>query len=128
MGEERETTEIPEEYKDRAFEAHHELFEKLADHDEALMEKFVVEDEPTPEEMRRAIRRATLAGEGVPILVGSAFKNKAIQPLLDAIVNYLPAPTDVPPVEGHMPKGEHAIRKPEDSEPFSALVFKIMSD
>jgi elongation factor G len=128
MGEEWETTEIPEEYKDRAIEAHHELFEKLADHDEALMEKFVVEDEPTPEEMRRAIRRATLAGEGVPVLVGSAFKNKAIQPLLDAIVNYLPAPTDVPPVEGHTPSSEHAERKPEDTEPFSGLVFKIMSD
>jgi len=128
MGEEWETTEIPEEYKDRAIEAHHELFEKLADHDEALMEKFVVEDEPTPEEMRRAIRRATLAGEGVPVLLGSAFKNKAIQPLLDAIVNYLPAPTDVPPVEGHTPSSEHAERKPEDTEPFSGLVFKIMSD
>jgi elongation factor G len=128
MGEEWETTEIPEEYKDRAIEAHHELFEKLADHDEALMEKFVVEDEPTPEEMRRAIRRATLAGEGVPVLLGSAFKNKAIQPLLDAIVNYLPAPTDVPPVDGHTPSSEHAERKPEDTEPFSGLVFKIMSD
>ena len=128
MGEEWETTEIPEEYKDRAIEAHHELFEKLADHDEALMEKFVVEDEPTPEEMQRAIRRATLAGEGVPVLVGSAFKNKAIQPLLDAIVNYLPAPTDVPPVDGHTPSSEHAERKPEDTEPFSGLVFKIMSD
>jgi elongation factor G len=128
MGEEWETTEIPEEYKDRAIEAHHELFEKLADHDEALMEKFVVEEEPTPEEMRRAIRRATLAGEGVPVLLGSAFKNKAIQPLLDAIVNYLPAPTDVPPVEGHTLSSEHAERKPEDTEPFSGLVFKIMSD
>jgi elongation factor G len=128
MGEEWETTEIPEEYKDRAIEAHHELFEKLADHDEALMEKFVVEEEPTPEEMRRAIRRATLAGKGVPVLVGSAFKNKAIQPLLDAIVNYLPAPTDVPPVEGHTLSSEHAERKPEDTEPFSGLVFKIMSD
>ena len=128
MGEEWETTEIPEEHKDRAIEAHHELFEKLADHDEALMEKFVVEDEPTPEEMRRAIRRATLAGEGVPVLLGSAFKNKAIQPLLDAIVNYLPAPTDVPPVEGHTPSSEQAERKPEDTEPFSGLVFKIMSD
>ena len=128
MGEEWETTEIPEEYKDRAIEAHHELFEKLADHDEALMEKFVVEDEPTPEELRRAIRRATLAGQGVPVLLGSAFKNKAIQPLLDAIVNYLPAPTDVPPVEGHTPSSEHAERKPEDTEPFSGLVFKIMSD
>ncbi|MFL5454849.1 MAG: elongation factor G [Myxococcales bacterium] len=128
MGEEWETSPIPDDYLDAAKKAHHDLFEKLADHDEALMEKFVVEDEPTPEEFRRAIRRATLAGEGVPVLCGTAFKNKAIQPLLDSIVQYLPAPTDVPPVEGHTPKGDHAERKPEDTEPFSGLVFKIMSD
>ncbi|HZD80240.1 MAG TPA: elongation factor G [Actinomycetota bacterium] len=128
MGEEWETTEIPAELQEAAAEAHHELFEKLADHDESLMDRFVHESEPTPEELRRAIRRATLAGEGVPVLCGSAFKNKAIQPLLDAIVAYLPAPTDVPPVEGHTPRGEHAERRPDDGEPFSGLVFKIMSD
>jgi elongation factor G len=128
MGEEWETADIPEEYRERAQRAHHDLFEQLADHDESLMDKFVHEDEPTVDELRRAIRRATLAGEGVPVLCGSAFKNKAIQPLLDAIVAYLPAPSDVPPVEGHTPKGEHAERKPSDDEPFSGLVFKIMSD
>jgi elongation factor G len=128
MGEEWETTEIPAELIDAARQAHHDLFEKLADHDESLMEKFVHEEEPSLDELRRAIRRATLSGEGVPVLLGSAFKNKAIQPLLDAIVAYLPAPSDVPPVEGHTPKGEHAERKPDDSEPFSGLVFKIMSD
>ncbi len=128
MGEEWETSEIPEEYREAADKARHDLFEKLADHDESLMEKFVGGGEPTVEELRRAIRRATLSGEAVPVLAGSAFKNKAIQPLLDAIVTYLPAPTDVLPVEGHTPKGEHAARKPEDTEPFSGLVFKIMSD
>ncbi|MGH2591494.1 MAG: elongation factor G, partial [Actinomycetota bacterium] len=128
MGEEWETTEIPEELREAAERAHRDLFEKLADHDESLMDKFVHEAEPTVEELRRAVRRATLAGEGVPVLCGSAFKNKAIQPLLDAIVSYLPAPTDVPPVEGHTPDGEHAERKPEDTEPLSGLVFKIMSD
>ncbi|HET9724555.1 MAG TPA: elongation factor G [Actinomycetota bacterium] len=128
MGEEWETHEIPPELMDAATEAHHELFEKLADHDESLMDKFVHEGDATPEELRRAIRRATLSGEGVPVLCGSAFKNKAIQPLLDAIVSYLPAPIDVPPVEGHTPAGEHAERRPDDSEPFSGLVFKIMSD
>jgi len=128
MGEEWETSEIPEEYREAADKARHDLFEKLADHDESLMEKFVGGGEPTVEELRRAIRRATLSGEAVPVLAGSAFKNKAIQPLLDAIVTYLPAPTDVLPVEGHTPKGEHAVRKPEDTEPFSGLVFKIMSD
>ncbi len=123
-----EDVEIPAEYVEAAKQAHHDLFEKLADHDESLMNKFVHEEEPTTEELRRAIRRATLAGEGVPVLCGSAFKNKAIQPLLDAVVSYLPAPTDVRPVEGHTLSGEHAERKPDDSEPFSALAFKIMSD
>jgi elongation factor G len=128
MGEEWETVDIPEEYADAAQQARHDLFEKLADHDESLMEKFVHEQEPTLEELRRAIRRATLANEGVPVLCGSAFKNKAIQPLLDAIVTYLPAPSDVPPVEGHTPRGEHAERAADDLQPFSGLVFKIMSD
>ncbi len=128
MGEEWETTEIPADLRPAAEQAHRDLFEQLADHDESLMEKFVHEQEPAVDELRRTIRRATLAGEGVPVLCGSAFKNKAIQPLLDAIVAYLPAPTDVLPVEGHTPKGEHADRKPEDTEPFSGLVFKIMSD
>jgi elongation factor G len=128
MGEEWETVDIPDAYAEAAQRARHDLFEKLADHDESLMEKFVHEDEPTLEELRRAVRRATLANEGVPVLCGSAFKNKAIQPLLDSIVAYLPAPSDVPPVEGHTPRGEQAERKPEDLEPFSGLVFKIMSD
>ena len=94
------------------------------------MEKFVHEEEPTNEELHRAIRRATLAGTGVPVLVGSAFKNKGVQLLLDAIVAYLPSPAEVPPVEGHLPnkEDEHVERKPEDSEPFAALAFKIMSD
>jgi elongation factor G len=128
MGEEWETREVPAELAEAAVQARHELFEQLADHDEALMEKFVHEEEPTAEELRRAIRRATLAGEGVPVLCGSAFKNKAIQPLLDAIVHYLPAPTDVPAIKGHTPRGEPAERHPDDDEPFCGLVFKIMSD
>jgi len=128
MGEEWETREIPAELAEAAAQARHELFEQLADHDETLMEKFVHEEEPTAEELRRAIRRATLAGEGVPVLCGSAFKNKAIQPLLDAIVYYLPAPTDVPAIQGHTPSGEPAERHPDDDEPFCGLVFKIMSD
>jgi elongation factor G len=130
MGEEWKDTEIPEEYREAAEAAHHELFEKLADHDEDLMEKFVHEEEPSLEEIHRAIRRATLDGTGVPVLCGSAFKNKGVQLLLDAIVNYLPSPLDVPPVEGHKPFAEDVVmqRKPEDGEPFSALAFKIMSD
>ena len=130
MGEDWKDTEIPQEYKAAAEAAHHELFEKLADHDEALMEKFIAEDEPTIEELRRAIRRATLTGEGVPVLCGSAFKNKGVQLVLDAVVQYLPSPVDVPPVEGHRPfhEDDHIVRGPDDAEPFSALAFKIMSD
>jgi elongation factor G len=130
MGEEWKDTDIPEEYRAAAEAARHELFEKLADHDEALMEKFVAEDEPTVEELKRAIRAATLDSSGVPVLCGSAFKNKGVQLVLDAIVDYLPSPQDVPPVVGHLPlkEDDHVERKPEDDEPFSALAFKIMSD
>ena len=121
MGEEWEDEQVPAEYQAAAAQAHRDLFEKLADHDESLMDKFVHEQEPGKDELRRAIRRATLANEGVPVLCGSAFKNKAIQPLLDSVVAFLPSPVDVMPVEGHTPKGEHAVRKPDDSEPFSGL-------
>jgi elongation factor G len=128
MGEEWEDAEIPEEHQDAARLARRDLFEQLAEVDESLMERFVQEQEPSAEDLRRAIRRATLSGEGVPVLCGSAFKNKAIQPLLDAVVAYLPSPVDVPPVQGHLPSGQPAERRASDDEPFSALVFKIMSD
>ncbi len=130
MGEDWKDTDIPEEYRERAETAHHELFEKLAENDEALMEKFVLEEEPTVDELKTAIRRATLGAHGVPVLCGSAFKNKGVQLVLDAIVDYLPSPVDVPPVIGHKPfkEDEHIERKPSDDEPFAALAFKIMSD
>src|SRR5207249_3109821 len=121
------------EYRAKADEWHHRLFEQLADHDEELMQKFVHEEEPTVDEMRRALRRATLdtTGERVltPVLCGSAFKNKGVQQLLDAIVQYLPSPVDVPPIPGVDPKtGEEVVRRITDEEPFAALAFKIMSD
>jgi elongation factor G len=130
MGEEWKDTDIPEEYRQAAETARHRLFEKLADHDESLMEKFVLEEEPSTEELHRAIRRATLSGGSVPVLCGSAFKNKGVQLLLDAVVHYLPSPSDVPAVVGHLPnrEDEHVQRPPEDTQPFSALAFKIMSD
>src|SRR5438105_1819857 len=128
MGEEWETLEIPAELRDAAAKARHDLFEKLADHDPEVMEKYVHEEEPTPDELRRAIRRATLAVEGTPVLCGSAFKNKAIQPLLDDIVQFLPSPTDVPPVKGLLPAGGEEEREASDDAPFAALAFKIMSD
>jgi len=130
MGEEWKDTEIPADYLDAATKARHELFEKLAEHDEALMEKFVLEQEPTIDELHKAIRAVTLVGAGVPVLCGSAFKNKGVQLVLDAVVHYLPSPLDVPPLLGHKPlkEDEHVERKPDDAEPFSALAFKIMSD
>ncbi|MDP9185033.1 MAG: elongation factor G, partial [Actinomycetota bacterium] len=130
MGEEWKDIEIPEAYRGPAEAARHDLFEKLADHDEDLMEKFVGEQEPTVDELKRAIRATTLAGSGVPVLCGSAFKNKGVQLVLDAIVDYLPSPMDVAPVIGHKPfkEEDHVERKPSDEEPFSALAFKIMSD
>jgi elongation factor G len=128
MGESWETVDIPQSLQASAAEWRHRLFEQLADHDPELMQKYVHEEEPTADELRRAVRRATLAVEGTPVLCGSAFKNKAIQPLLDSVVAYLPSPVDVPPVRGIGPKGEEVIRNPIDEEPFSALAFKIMSD
>jgi elongation factor G len=129
MGENWETVEIPEELKAKAEEWRHRLYEQLADHDEALFEKYVQGREPTEAELRRALRKATLEVTGTPVLCGSAFKNKGVQPLLDAVVAYLPSPADVPPVPGLRPKtGEVIERRPDDAEPFSALVFKIMSD
>jgi elongation factor G len=128
-GEEWEDTEIPEELRAAAEEWHHRLFEQLADHDEALMEKFVHEEEPGAQELKRAVRRATLAVEGTPVLCGTAFKNKGIQPLLDAIVDYLPSPLDVPPMEGQIPGSRDVqVRRADDDEPFAALAFKVMSD
>jgi elongation factor G len=129
MGESWETVEIPEELRAKAEEWRHRLFERLADHDPELMEKYVHGGEPTSEELRRALRKATLEVTGTPVLFGSAFKNKAIQPLLDAVVAFLPSPVDVPPVRGTDPEtGEEAIREASDADPFSSLAFKIMSD
>src|SRR2546429_3379831 len=127
MGEEWETVEIPSELRSAAEQWRHRLFEQLADHDAELMEKYVHEEEPTADELKRALRRATLAGEGTPVLCGSAFKNKAIQPLLDAVVAYLPSPVDLLPVQGVAPGGEPATRRAAGDEPFSSLAFQIMS-
>jgi elongation factor G len=128
MGEEWEDREIPGEYREQAGEWRHRLFEQLADHDADLMDKYVHEQEPSADELRRAIRAATLHAEGTPVLCGSAFKNKAIQPLLDAVVAFLPSPVDVPPVTGQIPGDGEATRRASDDEPFASLAFKIRSD
>ena len=102
--------------------------EYIAEHDDTLVEKFLGGETISAEELRASIRRSTIALKLVPVLAGSAFKNKGIQPLLDAVVDFLPSPLDVPPVEGTTPDGEVELRRASDDQPFSALAFKIMSD
>ncbi len=129
FGEQWEDREIPEDLKAQAEEYHHALLEALADFDDNIMEKYLGDEDISVDEIRKAIRKATLTGDANPVLCGSAFKNKAVQPLLDAICWYLPSPLDIPPYEGVDPRtGEKVLRRPDDSEPFSALAFKIMSD
>jgi len=124
-----EVQEIPADLRDEAEAYRAELLETVASVDEALMEKFFGDEEIGVDELRAAIRAATLSGEIVPILNGTAFKNKGVQPLLDAIVWYLPSPVDLPPVQGTNLKGDTDVeRKPSDEEPFAALAFKIMTD
>ncbi len=128
-GEEWEDRPIPEELKEQADHWRHELYEALADYDEEVMEAYIGgATEPSVEHMRRAIRAATLAGTATPVLCGTAFKNKGVQPLLDGIVQYLPSPLDVPPVAGTLPGGAIEQREPNDDAPFSALAFKIAAD
>ena len=105
------------------------VVEYIAEHDDEVLDKYLTEGTLSVEEMRRSIRKSTLAMKIVPVLAGSAFKNKGIQPLLDAVVDYLPSPVDVPPVEGINPENEEGeLRRASDDQPFAALAFKIMSD
>ncbi len=124
-----ELDEIPEEFADIVAEKRSELLDAAADFSDELME-LVLEDEEIPTDLlKAAIRKGTLANEMNPVLVGSAYKNKGIQELLDAVVDYLPSPLDIPPVEGENPKtGKPEVREASNSEPFSALAFKIMTD
>jgi elongation factor G len=129
LGAKWEVREIPADLADQAAEYRNELLETVATADEFIMEKFLGEEEITVDELRAAIRRATIAGEIVPVLNGTAFKNKGVQPLLDAVVWYLPSPLDLPPVHGNNLKGDTEItREAKDDAPFAALAFKIMTD
>jgi elongation factor G len=129
LGAKWEVREIPDDLKAQADEYRQELIDVLSSFDETILEKYVGEEEITVDDMQRALRTGTLANEIVPVLNGTAFKNKGVQPLLDAIVAYLPGPTDLPPVTGLTVKGNEEVeRKPSDDEPFAALAFKIMSD
>ncbi len=120
--------EVPDEYMQQAEAQREKMIEALADIDDLIMEKYLNGEEPTEEELKRAIRKGTLELRITPVLCGAAFKNKGIQMLLDAIVDYLPSPVDIPPVKGYTPDGKEAIRRASDDEPFAALAFKVMTD
>ncbi len=128
LGKKFEITEVPEEYREAMEKARHDVIEAAVSHDEALIEKYFSGKDLTTDEIRHAIRSATVGGFIVPVLCGAAFKNKGVQAMLDAVVDFLPSPEDVPAVEGHLPNGEQAERHPKDDEPFAALAFKIATD
>ncbi len=129
LGKEMEITDIPDEIRDLAEEYREKLLEAIAEQDEELMMKYLEGEELTTEEIISAIRKATINVDIVPVLCGSAYKNKGVQMLLDAVVDYLPSPVDLPAVKGMKPNSDEEIeRKASDDEPFSALAFKIMAD
>jgi elongation factor G len=127
LGEAYEVEDIPADLQAKADEYRHTLVERVAESDDTLMEKYLEGEELTVEELKAGIRALTIAGEVNPVLCGTAFKNKGVQPMLDAVLDYLPSPLDVPPTEGHRPgKEEEVVVRPADREaPFSALAFKI---
>ncbi len=130
MGESYDTVDIPAELQASAEHWRHELVDVVSQFDENVLEKYVGDEAITAEDLRHAVRSATVAGEVVPVLCGTAFKNKGVQPLLDAVVDYLPSPLDVPAIAGvELGKDAHeTVREASDDEPFAALAFKIMSD
>src|SRR5438034_627503 len=129
MGEKWEVTELPDDLVADAEHWRHELVDVLSHYDDTVMEKYVEDQAITADDLRKAVRGATLANDVVPVLCGSAFKNKGVQPLLDAVVDFLPAPSDLPPITGMDVKGiEELERAADDNAPFAALAFKIMSD
>ena len=127
-GVEMEETDIPEDMKEMAQEWREKMVEAVAETDEELMMKYLEGEEISVEELKTAIRKATIACEMNPVFCGTAYRNKGVQPLIDAIVDYLPAPTDIPSIKGILEDGEESERHASDDEPFSALAFKIMTD
>jgi elongation factor G len=129
LGAEYAVEEIPPEYKDVVHEYREKIIEAACEADEKVFEKFVAGEAISSEELKAALRKGTIAIKVTPVLCGSSFKNKGVQPLLDAVVGYLPSPIDIPPVQGWTPdRSKVQTRKVDDKEPFSALVFKIMTD
>src|SRR5260221_14052252 len=123
-----ELREIPPSYKDEADEWREKMVESAAEASEELMNKYLESGELSIDEIKLGLRMRTIHNEIVPMLCGSAFKNKGVQAMLDAVIDYLPAPVDIPPVTGQDEDGKPNARKPGDEEPFSALAFKIMTD
>jgi elongation factor G len=128
LGTRSEAREIPDEYKEKAEEYRKQLLEKVAELDDELMMKYLDEEEITEEEIKRVLRKGTVNVEIVPVLCGSSYKNKGVQLLLDAVVDYLPSPLDVPDIQGELPDGTESHRKTGDDQPFAALAFKVMTD
>jgi elongation factor G len=128
LGQKFEEREVPQGMMEQAKAFRHEMLESALGYDDTLLEKYLEGGELSQDEVRAALRKATLAGF-VPVLCGSAFKNKGVQPLLDAVVDFLPSPLDIPPIEGHHPQADDKVsRPPSDEAPFAALAFKIMTD
>ena len=127
LGKEYDVVEIPDEYKEQAELARQNLIEACAEHDDTLLDKYFNGEEITPAEMLTVLRKATIAMQVIPVICGSSYKNKGVQILLDAIVDLLPAPTDVPAIKGEY-RGKEELRHPADSEPLAGLIFKIMVD
>ena len=127
-GEDISIVDIPEDMKDEAEVYHAELVEKICDFDDDLMMQYLEGEEPSVDDLKAALRKATINNEGVPVCCGSAHQNKGIQKLLDAIIEFMPAPTDIPAIQGVDMDGNEVERHASDEEPFSALAFKIMTD
>lgn len=127
-GEDISIVDIPEELKDEAEEWHQKMVEQICDLDEELMEKYLEGEEPSIDELKKALRKGTCSNEAVPVCCGTAHFNKGVQKLLDAVIEYMPSPLDIPAIKGWTLDGEEDERKASDSEPFSALAFKIISD
>ena len=128
LGTDIRESEIEDQFKDEAQTMHMEMLEAIADYDDDLMMKVLEGEEPTVDEIKAAIRAGVLTSEFFPVLCGSAYKNKGVQLLLDAVVAYLPAPTDIPSIKGHLVDGTESERLASDDEPFSALAFKVATD
>ncbi|WP_019123543.1 elongation factor G [Brevibacillus massiliensis] len=129
LGKTSDAREVPAELKDKCEELRLQLIEAAAEQDEELMMKYLEGEELTVEEIKKGLRKGTIECKLVPVLCGSSYRNKGVQPMLDAVVDFLPAPTDIPAIKGHLPDSEDEVtREADDNGPFSALAFKIMSD